>query len=107
MDGKMTSMSSQDEFRRKTAREELAGRISGAVQEDGIAQPIGGLFLTRASQPVRRVTGVTIPALCIIAQGAKEVYLGDIRYRYDPEHYLLATVELPVSAVAIEASADQ
>jgi hypothetical protein len=29
----------------------------------------------------------------VIAQGSKEVLLGDSRYRYDPAHYLLATVE--------------
>src|SRR5207248_3706498 len=42
------------------------------------------------------VHGVSIPAFCVIAQGSKAVYLGEDYYRYDPAHYLLATVELPI-----------
>lgn len=44
------------------------------------------------------------PSLCVVAQGAKEVFLGEKRYPYDVEHYLLATVELPVTGKVIEAS---
>jgi AraC-like DNA-binding protein len=43
----------------------------------------------------------------MIAQGSKEVWLGDTRYRYDPAHYLIATVELPVGGQITEASEDQ
>jgi AraC-like DNA-binding protein len=43
----------------------------------------------------------------VIAQGSKEVLLGDSRYRYDPAHYCLATVELPVVSQVIEASAER
>jgi hypothetical protein len=88
----------------KLNREELADRIACLIQEDGIAEPIEGLRLTRASQPTERIYGVTKPSLCIIAQGAKEIYLADRRYRYDPGHYLLATVELPITAFVVEAS---
>ena len=41
---------------------------------------------------------------CVIAQGSKEVLLGDTQYRYDPFHYLLATVELPSVRRVVEAS---
>src|ERR1051325_4566493 len=97
-------MNNHDVLRREAVRAELAERIGNAISDDGVVEPIPGLYLNRASQPIRRVHGVTLPALCVIAQGTKEVYLGESRYRYDPEHYLLATVELPVTAVAIEAS---
>jgi AraC-like DNA-binding protein len=43
----------------------------------------------------------------VIAQGSKEVLLGDSRYRYDAAHFLLATVELPVVTRVIEASAER
>ena len=43
----------------------------------------------------------------MIAQGSKEVLLGDDRYRYDPAHYLLATAELPVASQIIEASQER
>jgi AraC-like DNA-binding protein len=46
-------------------------------------------------------------ALCVVAQGSKEVMLGGNRYRYDPAHYLLTTVELPVVGQVIEASPER
>jgi AraC-like DNA-binding protein len=47
------------------------------------------------------------PSLCVIAQGSKEVLLGESRYRYDPAHYLLATVELPYVSQVLEASKER
>lgn len=88
-------------------REELAERIAGALPEDGIAEPLEGIRLTRASKPTERVHGVSKPSFCVIAQGAKEVYRGDRRYRYDPERYLLATIDLPVTGRVVEASVDR
>src|SRR4051812_6206792 len=85
-------------------RRELAHRIGITVCEDGVAEPIPGLFLTRSSRPTERVHGVSKPCFCVIAQGRKEVFLGSSRYCYDAEHYLLATVELPISGRVIEAS---
>jgi AraC-like DNA-binding protein len=43
----------------------------------------------------------------VIAQGSKEVFLGEDRYLYDPAHYLLTTVELPVVSQVLEASKEQ
>jgi AraC-like DNA-binding protein len=43
----------------------------------------------------------------VIAQGSKEVLLGDSRYRYDPSQYLLATVELPRVSQVLEASKER
>ncbi len=43
----------------------------------------------------------------MIAQGAKEVYLGEDCFRYDPAHYLLAVVSLPVVIQIAEASIDR
>ena len=45
-----------------------------------------------------------MPSFCVIAQGSKEVLLGDSRYRYDPYYYLLATVGLPSVSHVLEAS---
>jgi AraC-like DNA-binding protein len=43
----------------------------------------------------------------VIAQGSKEIFLGDDRYQYDPMHYLLATAELPIVSQIIEASPER
>ena len=88
-------------------REELAERIARALPEDGAVEPLKGLLLNRSSTPTEPLHGVSKPAFCVIAQGSKEVLLGDSRYRYDPAHYLLATVELPVTGQVHEASAER
>src|SRR5215203_4044594 len=88
-------------------REELAERIARAIPEDGMVEPLKGLHLNRSSTPTEPLHGVSKTSFCVIAQGSKEVLLGDSRYRYDPAHYLLATVELPVVGQVLEASAER
>ncbi len=82
---------------------ELLERIDRAVCEDGLVSPLDGLFLARSSA-VKSVHGVSDPAFCVIAQGSKEIFLGNERYRYDPAHYLLFTAELPYVSQIVEAS---
>jgi AraC-like DNA-binding protein len=93
--------------RESAYREELAERIARAIPEDGAVEPLKGLHLNRSSTPTGPLYGVSKPSFCVIAQGSKEVLLGDCRYRYDPAHYLLTTVELPVVGQVLEASPEQ
>ena len=88
-------------------REELVERIGRAICEDGTVQPLQGLHLARCSLPLKPVHSVVEPSVCVIAQGSKEVLLGDSRYRYDPSQYLLATVELPRVSQVLEASKER
>ena len=88
-------------------RGELVERIARAIPENGRVEPLRGLRLNRASSPTELVHGVSDPAFCVIAQGSKEVFLGDDRYQYDPMHYLLATAELPIVSQVIEASQER
>ena len=85
-------------------REELVELIARAVREDGTTEPLKGLFLQRASTPREPLHGVSDLAFCVIAQGSKEVFLGQERYQYDPAHYLLTTAELPLVGYILEAS---
>ncbi len=85
-------------------REELGERIGHAIREDGTVQPLQGLHLFRSSLPTEPVHGVCIPSVCVIAQGCKQVLLGDSRYQYDPSHYLLVTIELPSVGQVLSAS---
>jgi len=88
-------------------REELVERIGRAVREDGTVQTLKGLYLSCSSLPLKPLHSVLKPSVCVIAQGSKEVLLGDSRYRYDPSHYLLATVELPRVSQVLEASKER
>lgn len=64
-------------------RTELIERIARIIPEDGTVEPLKGVHLYRRSIPRRPVPGVVDPSLCVIAQGSKEVLIGDSRYRYD------------------------
>jgi AraC-like DNA-binding protein len=93
--------------RAQAYREELAGLITQAVRQDGRVEVLPGLYLNRSSTPTNPLHGVSEPSFCVIAQGSKEVLLGESVYRYDAAHYLLATIELPVVSRVIEASAER
>lgn len=86
---------------------ELVERIMQVVREDGRVEPFTGFTLHRASSPTKPLHGVSDPAFCVIAQGSKEVFMGEDRYQYDPAHYLLATVGLPVVSQILEASQEE
>ena len=88
-------------------RGELIERITRAVRADGRVEPLRGLRFNRASSPTELVHGVAFPAFCVVAQGSKEVFLGDDRFQYDPMHYLLVTAELPIVSHVTEASGEQ
>lgn len=96
-----------DARREEANRAELVERIAHAIREDGRVEPLKGLRLNRASAPTELAHGVSDPAFCVIAQGSKEVFLGEERFQYDPMHYLLATAELPVVSHVIEASRER
>ena len=97
----------REAHRAQASREELVERIARAVSEDGTAEPLEGLHLNRSSSPTEPVYGMSKPAFCVIAQGSKEILLGDHRYRYDPAHYLITTAELPVAGQITEASEER
>jgi AraC-like DNA-binding protein len=88
-------------------REELVERIGRAMREDGITQPLQGHYLYRRSSPLQLLHGVSEPSVAVIAQGSKEVLLGENRYQYGPSQYLLATVELPTIRRVLEASQER
>lgn len=66
---------------------------------------IPGVKLIRASSPTMPMPVIYAPTLCLVAQGTKRAALGTTAYRYDPAHFLVASVELPVMGAVIEASA--
>jgi AraC-like DNA-binding protein len=93
--------------RAQANREELIERIAQVIGQDGMIEPLKGLFFYRTSYPSECLHSVSIPSFCVIAQGSKEVLLGSDRYQYDPMHYLLGTVELPIASRILEASLEK
>lgn len=86
----------RDAQRMKSNGEELTELIGRTVSEDGAKEVFPGLFLARSSRTSESLHAVYKPAFCFIAQGRKRALLGEEVFRYDPGHYLLFTVDLPL-----------
>ncbi|HXQ71875.1 MAG TPA: AraC family transcriptional regulator, partial [Pyrinomonadaceae bacterium] len=86
----------RDAQRITSNREEIIERIGRTVTEDGAKEVFPGFFLARSSRPSESLNTVYEPAFCFIAQGRKRALLGEEVFRYDPGHYLLFTVDLPL-----------
>ena len=83
----------------------LVDLISRHAPTDGAhASLIPGVKLLRASSPTMPMPVIYAPTLCLVAQGTKLAALGMTTYRYDPAHFLVASVELPVMGSVIKAS---
>jgi AraC-like DNA-binding protein len=65
------------------------------------------LSLFRRIEPTEPITGMYEPSICMVAQGAKRVLLGDDTYVYDAHHYLITSVHLPTIVQIIEASPEK
>ncbi|MEG7358971.1 AraC family transcriptional regulator [Pseudomonas citronellolis] len=69
---------------------------------------VESLSLARLEQPSEgRMPTLYRPALCVIAQGSKEIRVGPEIYRYDELNLLVVSVTLPVCGQVVDASADK
>jgi AraC-like DNA-binding protein len=68
---------------------------------------IPGLSLFQRIAPTPPASFMFEPRICVIAQGAKRVLLGDETYVYDPQHFLITSVDLPTVAQVINASREK
>lgn len=90
----------------ETAREEIVARMSRLLPEDGRINVFSDLLLIRRSGPAEPVQSLYQPAFCFVAQGRKRASVGGEVFLYDPFHYLIFTVDLPV-AFEIEAASKE
>lgn len=97
-----------DKNRLAEEREELAERISSVISTDGVLEIFPGVALARSSvSTLHPLHSVFTPAFCVIAQGSKRVLLGEESFAYDEGHFLIATVDLPISSCVLEASEER
>jgi AraC-like DNA-binding protein len=80
-------------------------RLTEAGEVHTTAVP--GLSLFRWIEPTEPITGMYEPSVCLIAQGAKRVRLGEDTFVYDAHHYLITSVHLPTVVQIIEASPEK
>ena len=83
----------------------LAKKIAKYTQQDGItetATPYINLF--RASSPEKAQPVVYDPCIVIVGQGQKCGFLGDQKFIYDPDNYLVMSLPMPFVCEVSEAS---
>jgi AraC-like DNA-binding protein len=93
--------------RMQSNREELAERIAKALPEDGTLDVSASFRLARSSKPTEPIHSLYQPSFCVVAQGRKQALLGEEVFRYDPGHYLIYTVDLPLTFRVEEASKER
>ncbi len=77
------------------------------VAKNRVETPISGLTLNRWEAPTQASSNMLDASLCLIAQGKKQVILGEETYTYDAEHFLFTAIDLPVISQIIAASPEQ
>ncbi|MFD1949708.1 AraC family transcriptional regulator N-terminal domain-containing protein [Sphingomonas arantia] len=76
---------------------DLAALVARHVPKTGMARTrVERLSLFRADEPTVPLPAVYDASVCIIAQGAKRVSLGEQSLVYDAAHYLLVSIDLPL-----------
>ena len=91
----------------RSNREELLERMAQALPKDGSREVLDGLFLAHLTKPTESPLTLFQPAFCFVVQGGKQVLVGEEVLRYDPGHYLLFTVDLPMIFRVEEASEEE
>jgi AraC-like DNA-binding protein len=88
---------------------ELCRLLARHAPVDGVHDTvIPGVAAVRASHPGDGIGhALHQAALCLIAQGAKQVMLGEEVYVYDASRHLVFSVDLPIGAQVMRASPDE
>jgi AraC-like DNA-binding protein len=92
----------------EVALEMLGERIARWTDKgDRYETGIPGLSLHQRTEPSPPISIMYEPRICVVAQGAKRVLLGDDTYVYDAHHYLITSVDLPTVVQIINASREK
>lgn len=92
----------------KGAQNPLVPLIERVAVAEGITETEWpGLILGRFNRPVPRYPLVYTPSICVVAQGQKNVYIGEDCIVYDPLHYLIVALPMPLEAEVINIEPDK
>ena len=100
-------MSQTDPERTQRAQRELQSLLADILPHDGFVDLGSGLSAFRRGSASEFVHGESSLAFCLIAQGAKELFLGDSIFVYDKDHYLITSFQLPTVSHIVEASPEE
>lgn len=90
-----------------TSLQEMRDILLRHRPSDGIHPcPLPRVSLVRSSEAGEPMPVVYEPSLCLAISGRKRVLIGDASFVYDSAQYLVVSVDLPVTGMVVEASAD-
>ncbi|MBZ8135040.1 AraC family transcriptional regulator [Afifella sp. IM 167] len=86
---------------------EIGDLIQRHCEGERCDTPIARLSLIRSDAPTSPSPGTYKPVVCLVAQGAKRVMLGERLFRYGAGDYLIVSVDLPVVGEICQASREE
>ncbi len=93
----MESVNSVDDINKM--KNTLASLIEKNTDKDSATETLfPGLFLGHSSKSVPRFPLIYKPSICVIAQGKKEIFTEKKSIIYDPFHYLVVALPIPLEA---------
>ena len=91
--------------RLQDSREELTAIVERYAQAEGLTPTAwSALSFFRADSPSDRSCAMYEPCLGLLLQGNKHILLGDERFEQENGHYLINSIDVPVSAQVMRAS---
>ncbi len=92
----------------EAARSSLGESIARLAKDGELFETaIPGLALFKREEPTEPVSGMYVPSVCLVTQGAKRVILGEETFVYNAQNYLITSVDLPTIVQITEASPDK
>jgi AraC-like DNA-binding protein len=92
-------------IRRNALRAQLVDRVMILIgTEASFSTSIPGVTLYRYVAPTVPDPVTYEPSIAVVLQGKKRVMLGHTRFDYDASHFLLTSIDLPVTSQVVEAS---
>ena len=83
----------------------LKDRIKELGINEGINKTgIQGIEIFKISTAFSKINTILPASICIISQGSKNLYLGEEKYTYNENSYLIGTIKMPVKSELINSS---
>lgn len=81
---------------------EVIGRWTSGNEDR--ATPITNLLFFRREERTEPCACLIEPSMVLVARGAKQLLIGERAYAYDPQRFLITSLDLPASSQVLEAS---
>lgn len=93
------------------ARSQLQAEIGAFIERMCPTEQVTGIFpgiaAVKKKTSGERAHSVSLAGMALTVQGEKEVLIGDHTYRYDPDHFLVTTLQMPANSCVMKATPEE